>query len=82
MKFITKAALDQNYHIFTQTVILFTLYNVVYFTLKYLTRHWGWPATHPLRRTIHEKYVSWFFTLDNNYVEKIGTGRMISMLEK
>lgn len=82
MKFITKAALDQSYHIFTQTVIWFTIYNVVYFILKYLTRHWGWPATHPLRRTIHEKYVSWFFTLDNNYVEKIGTGRMISMLEK
>lgn len=60
----------------------FAVYNVVYFILKYITRHWGWPTVHSLRRAIHRKYLAWFFVLDNNYTENIGTGRTISMLEK
>jgi ABC-type multidrug transport system fused ATPase/permease subunit len=82
MKAITKVAVDKDYQAFLHIVMWFGVYNIIYFILKYITRHWGWPTYHPIRRAIHKKYVSWFFTLDNNYVERIGTGHMIGMLEK
>lgn len=82
MKSITRSATEGNYELFMTTVYWFIFYNTIYFVLKYVSRHWGWPTYHPIKREIDKKYISWFFTLDNNYIEKIGTGRMISMLEK
>ena len=40
MKAITKVAVDKDYEAFLNIVIWFSIYNVIYFILKYVTRHW------------------------------------------
>ncbi len=56
---------------------------LVYFILAWMLRTADWPHLyHDLERWIYRKYIPMIVQLDNNYVEGIGTGKMISILRE
>lgn len=66
-----------------QYIIWYGIFNVVFFIITYFIRNWGWPETvHHLLKMIHREYMRKFDSLDNTYVENIGTGRIISIVWK
>lgn len=73
----------KNLAIITQYILGYGIFNVIYFTLVYFLRHWGWTETiHHLLKMIHRDYMKRFDVLDNTYTENIGTGKIISIVGK
>lgn len=73
----------KNLDMLLQYIVWYGVFNVVYFVLVYLLRHWGWPETaHHLLKMIHRDSMKRFDALDNTYTENIGTGKIISIIGK
>lgn len=54
-----------------------------YFIVTWFLRTADWPHLyHDLERWIYRKYIPTIIRLDNNYVEGIGTGKLISILRE
>lgn len=78
----TSHALElKNYDMFHENVIYFSYFVVVYFIANYLGRRWEWPRLYYIiEEYIADTYVKKMLLIDNNYIESIGTGKLISIM--
>ena len=68
---------------FYNTIYLFICYYIFYIFLKIVLRKKWWPShSTTAQKYIQRKYLPDFFRLDNNEIEKLGTGKIIAILEK
>lgn len=66
---------------FNLNIVYFIGLVFIYFITSWLLRIVDWPGLyHNLEKWIYRKYIPCIIQLDNNYVENIGTGKMISIL--
>ena len=53
---------------------IFSLFFIAYLVISYIFRKVDWPYLyHDLERYIYRKYIPKIITLDNNYIEALGT---------
>ncbi len=68
---------------FYKTMYIFLAYYVVYIFLKIVLRKYWWPAhSSTARKYIQRKYLPRFFRLNNNDIERLGTGKIVAILDK
>ena len=82
--YIIKLALDSTQHwdvaLLEKYIWIFSIYLPVYIVIAYSIRKIDWPYLyHDLERYIYNKYIPKIITLDNNYVESLGTGKLLSI---
>ncbi len=62
-------------------ISLFIIFFIGYFLFSWIFRTTDWPRLyHSLEKWIYRRYIPHIVSLDNNYLESIGTGRMISIV--
>jgi hypothetical protein len=84
---IIKASLraieSKNIELYTSNIHIFLGLMMLYFVVTWTLRTADWPRLyHDLERWIYRKYIPMIVHLDNNYLENIGTGKMISILRE
>ncbi len=83
IKYIIEALEIGRANLVEQTVGIYAGGCIIYLIFIFFMRNWGYAATYfPHVRAIHEQYMPIFNNLDNTYVEKIGTGKAISILSR
>ncbi|MBC7498520.1 ABC transporter ATP-binding protein [Candidatus Gracilibacteria bacterium] len=81
MKFALKAMEGNNIEQYNLNIIASIVLIVMYFIITWFLRNTDWPGLfHDLERWIYHRYIPIIVQLDNNYLESIGTGKMISIL--
>ncbi len=64
-------------------LIIFITSVLFFYILTIITKNWThvtiWPK---FRNVLYKKYINYYIFLDNNESEKIGTGKMIAMIDK
>lgn len=71
----------KNYELFHLNVLYFCGFVVIYFIANYYWRRWEWPRLHyVVEEYISNSYVQKMMLIDNNYLESIGTGKLISIM--
>lgn len=66
---------------FRQSVNLFCIFFVLFLGTTWLFRRTDWPYLyHRVEKWIYRRYIPKIIEADNNYIEKIGTGKLISIL--
>lgn len=69
-----------NREVFLEQIFEFSIFVVLYFVFNFFGRKWEWPTLYYITEEyISNKYVRKLMMMDNNYVESIGTGKMISI---
>ncbi len=68
---------------FIISVTWFGVVTILYYLLRILFRNW-WrvPVFAKSEQQVYRKYIPWFISLDNTRIEKIGTGRMVSIVQQ
>lgn len=57
--------------------------NIILFILIFLCRNWSWgESAQHIFKMIHRMYIKEFNTIDNTYIENIGTGKIVSIYGK
>ena len=65
---------------FTSVLWFFIAFVIGYFLFSILARRWDWPIfQYIVQEWISDNYARKVMLLDNNYLESIGTGKMISI---
>ncbi len=83
IKETTWAIESQDINVFTKNIYYFWVFIFVYFIANYFWRKWEWPMLYYItERYITEKYTRKLISLDNNYIEAIWTGKIISIITK
>jgi ABC-type multidrug transport system fused ATPase/permease subunit len=82
--YIIKLALDATQHwnvaLLEKYIWIFVIYLPIYICIAYSIRKIDWPYLyHDLEKYIYRKYIPKIITLDNNYVESLGTGKLLSI---
>jgi len=68
---------------FYSMMSFFILYYICYFILKVLLRKKWWPAhSATARKYIQNKYIPKFIRLENNEIERLGTWKIIAIIDK
>ncbi len=81
MRSSLKAIEQGNRELFQQNIQLYLFFIVLYFSVWWLLRATDWPGLfHSIERWIYQRYIPKLILLDNNYIEGIGTGKMISII--
>ncbi len=66
-----------------QIVLFFVLYSVFFYWARYSIRNWGRVTTRErYEQVLNEKYLKKFVHLNNNFTEKLWTGRAIAIVNK
>ncbi len=74
----TEAHNSNNLTILLQVFVAFIL---VYLSISYIFRRVDWPYLyHDLERYIYTKYIPKIISLDNNYIESLGTGKLVGVV--
>ncbi len=69
-----------NKELYTQYIWWFVVFFWWYLILAWIFRTTDWPHMyHNTEKWIYKRYLDQIIHLDNNYIEKIGTGKMISI---
>lgn len=80
---ITKAVELGNKLLFERYLLIFAVSMVVYQLLVWLVRRWGRLEIRTLwYKKLYPPYIRKFLRLENTAIERIGTGRMISIIEQ
>ena len=81
---ITASIESGNESSFRTQLIVFSVLTIVFYSLSFLLRHKeAWPALYfKTIRNAHRVYMERFISLDNNKAERIGTGRIISIIDR
>ncbi len=83
LKEITKSIELWNKIVFENLFISYVIILVIYYILNFVMRDWWWAETYYQNvKNIHRIYVKKFISLDNNAVENIWTGKMISLIDR
>ncbi len=62
---------------------LYGIVNIILFILIFLCRNWSWgESAQHIFKMIHRMYIKEFNTIDNTYIENIGTGKIVSIYGK
>ncbi len=71
----------KNFDLYHTNVLYFCGFVVIYFIANYYWRRWEWPRLHyVVEEYISNSYVRKMMLIDNNYLESIGTGKLISIM--
>jgi ABC-type multidrug transport system fused ATPase/permease subunit len=71
---------EQLYH---KYLLWYIIFFILYFLVAWIFRRTDWPYLyHNIERWIYRRYIPKIIYADNNYIEKIGTGKMISILKE
>ncbi|MBP9779011.1 ABC transporter ATP-binding protein [Candidatus Gracilibacteria bacterium] len=71
----------KNFDLYHTNVLYFCGFVVIYFIANYYGRRWEWPRLHyVVEEYISNSYVRKMMLIDNNYLESIGTGKLISIM--
>nr|MDD3720603.1 ABC transporter ATP-binding protein [Candidatus Gracilibacteria bacterium] len=82
IKDITNKLVDGFYGIIN-LLFIFIFLVLLNYLIIILTRTWTHATLYPmLRRYMYNKFIPEYLYVDNNYIEKQGTGKLIAMLEK
>lgn len=74
----TNSAIDYNKYIWW-----YIAFFIVYLAVAWAFRRTDWPYLyHSIERWIYRRYIPKIIHADNNYMEKLGTGRAISILKE
>jgi|GEM_PF-3682030 len=69
-------------YLYTQYVYEFIGFIIVYFIVNYLGRKWEWPKLYYItEKYISDTYVRKLMYLDTNYIESLGTGKLVSIMQ-
>ena len=83
LRSITDALTLGNSERFQENVIFFIVATLFYFIIKYISRDWWWASTYYRNiYSIHKRYVTQFIESDNNTIDILWTGRIVSILIK
>ena len=78
---MTTALTQHSLDYFWKILIVFVILNIVYQIVTYTTRDKSWmPCMYSTIRYLRHIYYTKFVQADNTQIEKIGTGRMISII--
>lgn len=66
----------------TKFLYIFTGFIIIRYTLTRLLKNYRWNGNFVLLQTIQKEYLPKYIQLDNNYTEKIGTGKFVSIVNK
>ncbi|MBX9809128.1 ABC transporter ATP-binding protein/permease [Candidatus Gracilibacteria bacterium] len=82
-KLILKTIQSGDTDFFYTLIALYAVVSIILMGARFMINHWGWAriSMGGVSRLSH-RYLSQFVQADGNQVEKIGTGRFISILEK
>lgn len=65
------------------TLLYYIIYIVVHELLEYISKDWWWIEAIPKTRwLLSRRFIPVFLKIDNNSVESIGTGKLVSIIEK
>ena len=78
---ITKALEEGNKQTFLFWIVVLCVTAALFFAMKFLDRKYFFGAVTDTDVYVYKKYMSIFFFADNTKIEKIGTGRIISILK-
>lgn len=68
---------------FRNTLILYVISIVFYEICEHISRNWGWVESVPkTKQILGNELIPEFIKIDNNTVESIGTGKLVSIIEK
>ncbi len=80
---ITYALEIWNKQLFNNTLLYYIIFITIYEILNYSFRNWGRvEIAEKTQQNIHSYYIKKFIKLDNNKIESIWSGRLISIIEK
>lgn len=83
LRYITQAIEQWNKDGFIQWIIRFWITTLLYYILRIIFRNRWWVAIFwKWEQDIYRKYIPWFISLDNTHIEKIWTGRMVSIIQQ
>jgi len=69
--------------LFLNIFIFYILYILLYEIIDALTYNWGWYKSDPTcQKILFNEYMTHFIKLDQNAVERVWTGKIISIIEK
>ncbi len=76
-----RAIESDNIESFETAIIFFSLFFALYLWVSWVFRRTDWPYLyHNVEKWIYRRYIPIIIEADNNYIEKIGTGKLISIL--
>jgi FtsH-binding integral membrane protein len=78
---ITKALEAGDKQVFLFWIVVLCITAGLFFAMKFLDRKYFFGAVNDTDTYVYKKYMSTFFFADNTKIEKIGTGRIISILK-
>ncbi|MDD5770395.1 MAG: ABC transporter ATP-binding protein [Candidatus Gracilibacteria bacterium] len=79
IKTIESKSIDKFYYV----IFFYILYLLFFYTFEFLMRKYGWTEVmNQIINDIQGKYIKKYVKLDNNQVEKYGTGKTISIIGK
>lgn len=82
IKNTTEAITEGNLTHFHNSVIYFSIFIVIYFFVNYIGREWEWPKLYYVtEQYISDTYVRKLMAIDNNYIESIGSGKLVSIMQ-
>ena len=82
IKNTTEAITEGNLTHFHNSVIYFSIFIVMYFFVNYIGREWEWPKLYYVtEQYISDTYVRKLMAIDNNYIESIGSGKLVSIMQ-
>ncbi|MCD5375462.1 ABC transporter ATP-binding protein/permease [Candidatus Gracilibacteria bacterium] len=68
---------------FKEYLFYYLLYVIFYEIVSALTHNWGWFSADPeYRKHLGNKYIGKYIKLDSNVIERVGTGKSISIIDK
>ena len=68
---------------FEQFLIYYISYVLLFEIFHWCTYYWWWFSADPeIRKNLSNEYIEKYMNFDNSYIEKIGTGKSISILNK
>ena len=81
IKETTWAIEEKDINLFTKNIFYFCIFITVYFVGNFLWRKWEWPILYYItEKYITERCIRKLIMLDNNYIEAIWTGKVISIV--
>ena len=83
IKWVMKSAEMGEEQLYYKYLLWYIVFFILYFLVAWIFRRTDWPYLyHNIERWIYRRYIPKIIYADNNYIEKIGTGKMISILKE
>ena len=83
LKYITQSIEKWDKILFQKLIVFFILTMTIYYIIRVIFRNrWRVAIISKWEKDIYKKYIPWFISLDNTAIEKIGTWRMISIIQQ